>query len=305
MTVQQKQRILAEHKRRSENAENCSQTALAQWAKVEFKLHAAPSQTTISRLLKNAKTFNNLPICKSVSCKKLRSAAAPELEEALYKWICYHTNSGKQIDGPLTVHYAEKLQTEANKHRAADRQLALNFSDGWMSRFKTRYGLSFRKVHGEALSADDDAIAALLPGLRVIIMSYDPKDVWNADEFGLFFRQALGWTLSKKGRAPSGYKKDKTRITFLAACNATGTEKMPLMIIGNSCRPRPFGRKSGAELGFDYHYNSKAWMNKDLFFHGSSVSIITSEKPTAGVLFYLLTTALHMEKRMIFRLLTM
>lgn len=92
-----------------------------------------------------------------------------------------------------------------------------------------------------------------LPGISATIKSIHPNVVWNADEFGLFFRQVLGWTSSRNGRAPSGHKEDKTHITFLAACSSSLTEKMPFMIIGKSCRPHSFGRISGTELGFDYH----------------------------------------------------
>lgn len=46
--------------------------------------------------------------------------------------------------------------------------------------------------------------------------------------------------------------KDKTKITFLICCNSIGTEKRPLMIIMKSAKPRPFGKKTGEELGVDY-----------------------------------------------------
>jgi len=64
---------------------------------------------------------------------------------------------------------------------------------------------------------------------------------------------------------PAGHKKEKTRITCLACCNSDGTEKMPLMVIGSALNPRPFKKKSGQELGFDYHANKKAWMTTVLF----------------------------------------
>lgn len=75
-------------------------------------------------------------------------------------------------------------------------------------------------------------------------------------------------------------------LNVLAGCNASGTEKMPLMIIGKSSWPCPFGRKSAAELGFDNHHNVKDWMNKDIYLHGSSVWTIKSEEETASALCY-------------------
>jgi hypothetical protein len=63
----------------------------------------------------------------------------------------------------------------------------------------------------------------------------------------------------------SGQKKNKFRITLSFACNATGTEKLPLFFIGKSVRPQCFQKKSGKELGFNYQGNKKAWMTSALF----------------------------------------
>ena len=56
-----------------------------------------------------------------------------------------------------------------------------------MDRFKKRYGLAFRRFHGEALDADDNAIREHMPHIMKIVDTFAQKDVWNADEFGLFY----------------------------------------------------------------------------------------------------------------------
>lgn len=38
------------------------------------------------------------------------------------------------------------------------------------------------------------------------------------------------------------------------------------MVLGNALNPRVFEKKSGEQLGFDYHANKKAWMTTTLFF---------------------------------------
>lgn len=266
LSLQQKQAIVQEYNRRRARNIKCTQKAIGEWAQEKLRLSTVPNQSTVSRILKHAAEFKDLPAHQSAAFKKRRAPAAPKLEDALYKWICKHANEGKQINGPVTIAYARRLQTEANKHLPANKQLDLRFSEGWIERFKKRYGLCYRRVHGEALSADNAAITEHWPRLCRLMMTYEARDVWNADEFGLFFRQPLGWTLSPKEKKPSGHKKDKTRITFLPCCNSDGSEKMPLMIIGRSEKPRAFGKSSGCELGFDYHWNKKAWMNQHLFF---------------------------------------
>ena len=44
-----------------------------------------------------------------------------------------------------------------------------------------------------------------------------------------------------------------------------GSEKLPPMIIGKAQKPRTFHKKTGAQLGFYYWTNAKAWMTAKLY----------------------------------------
>jgi hypothetical protein len=67
-----------------------------------------------------------------------------------------------------------------------------------------------------------------LPSLQ---NKYHPKDMFNADECGLFFSQLLSHhnTLSKM-KAVVGGKKNKERITVLKCTNMDESEKMSLLV---------------------------------------------------------------------------
>ena len=65
----------------------------------------------------------------------------------------------------------------------------------------------------------------------------------------------------------SGLKANKTRLTIVVASNSDGSEKLLLLIIGKWEKPRAFNKNSGLSLGFDYHYNKRAWMTTEIF-HG-------------------------------------
>eukprot|EP00171_Calliarthron_tuberculosum_P003734 IDg3734t1 len=93
---------------------------------------------------------------------------------------------------------------------------------------------------------------------------YIMKDVFNADEHGHFYQLAPTPTIA--GGPMPGRKKQKSRLTYLACCNANSSEKFPLMVIGKAKKPRAFRGKTGQELGFDYYNNKKAWMTSVLFF---------------------------------------
>jgi len=62
-----------------------------------------------------------------------------------------------------------------------------------------------------------------------------------------------------------GKKKEKFHITVGFACNADGSERWPPIYIGKSKMPRCFQNKTGAQLGFYYRSNTKAWMTSELF----------------------------------------
>ena len=64
----------------------------------------------------------------------------------------------------------------------------------------------------------------------------------------------------------SGHKKDKSRITVLLGCNATGSEKLKPLVIRTAFNPRPFKNINRALLPVEYHANKKAWMRSDIFF---------------------------------------
>lgn len=70
-----------------------------------------------------------------------------------------------------------------------DKRVKINFTHVWYSRFKNRFHLSFRRVDGESASADDAAISSAMPSLLQIFSTYEQRDIGNADDVGLFYRQ--------------------------------------------------------------------------------------------------------------------
>ena len=63
-----------------------------------------------------------------------------------------------------------------------------------------------------------------------------------------------------------GKKKGKQRTTFLASCNADGTELYQLLVDGNAQNPRCFQGRDIANDGLVYRCSPKPWMNTSLFY---------------------------------------
>ena len=98
--------------------------------------------------------------------------------------------------------------------------------------------------------------------LPTILSKYDLNQVYNADDFGLFYRAQPNKSLHLKNENYVGGKHSKLRLTGLTAANAVG-EKLPLFVIGKSKKPRHF--KHIKHLPCRYRSQKKSWMDSILF----------------------------------------
>ncbi|XP_022162736.1 tigger transposable element-derived protein 6-like [Myzus persicae] len=99
--------------------------------------------------------------------------------------------------------------------------------------------------------------------VAALIKKYNPDDVFNADEAGVFFQLEPKRTLAQKEDKCVGGKASKQRITALFCCNKSGTEKRKILIIGKSAKLRCF--KNCKSLPCIYKFNKKAWMTQIIF----------------------------------------
>ncbi|XP_025410373.1 jerky protein homolog-like [Sipha flava] len=113
-------------------------------------------------------------------------------------------------------------------------------SRGWLDNFKHRHGIKRLKITGEKLSWDEASIEPFRNELQLVINenNLDLEQIYNADESGLFWRMLPEHTLtsSHEKNAP-GRKIIKARITFMPCANASGTYKLPLLVIETAQKP--------------------------------------------------------------------
>ena len=189
--------------------------------------------------------------------QRQRKVTYPQLEERLFEWVLNFQNSG-QLNGEALKAKAAEIASHLYPG-----ETTLAFSSGWLHKFKKRHGIQQVVVHGESGSADIAAIKEVLPELRQLVSSYALDDVFNVDETGLFFRMQASRFLATKQL--EGKKVDKQRLTVVACANASGSEKLPLWIVGKYARPRCFKHINVSSLGCEYRANANAWMNAMLF----------------------------------------
>ncbi|XP_040358278.1 tigger transposable element-derived protein 6 [Ixodes scapularis] len=223
-------------------------------SEVARELGLAPS--TLNSIVARRKEIEAKAPFYQPGFKQARGAKHAKLEEALLVWFKQARASCVNIDGGIL---REKAQEIADRLDIAD----FTCSNGWVDRFRKRHGISYRAVSGEAASVDPICVEAFKSSLPSIIAEYHPRDVFNADEAGLFFNVQPTKSLSLKGEACHGGKSSKERLTVLLCCNEDGSEMMKPWVIGKFRNPRCL--KNLRRMPCHYRNNTRAWMTSALF----------------------------------------
>lgn len=135
------------------------------------------------------------------------------------------------------------------QYKSADKP---TFSHGWLQGYKRRHGIRSYNIHGEAASHNNSPEALQrIEEIRALCKKYELSNILNMDETGLFWKSTPTRTLATQKL--SGKKQEKDRITIAVTCNADGSERYPLWIIGRSKNPRCF-QKGVAHRGLHFHY---------------------------------------------------
>ncbi|RIB13399.1 DDE superfamily endonuclease-domain-containing protein [Gigaspora rosea] len=212
----------------------------------ELAKHYQIGRSTVSDILK-----------EKTQKKKFRGPKWPKLEEALGLWVDNALAMYQDIDGNILK---EKAKFFAEKLNIDD----FGQSEGWLSGFKKRCGLRSFKKHGESASApSEESMANDRAKLQQLLSDYELRDIWNADETGLFWKMEPARTLARSQIA--GHKKEKARVTIFCAINASGTEKMKLSFIHKYKAPRAMKNLNYNNLPVYYFWNKKSWMQVNIF----------------------------------------
>lgn len=134
-------------------------------------------------------------------------------------------------------------------------------------------------MRGEKLSNDSESAEDFSRYLKEKIASENLilDNIYNADESGIYWRTIVSCTLSQKIEEDvSGRKEKKDRLTALFCSNASGRNRIPLLLIGKSNIPLCLRNLVSKEkkgnclkkldcLGVVYTNQKSAWMSQHIF----------------------------------------
>ncbi|KFV93313.1 Tigger transposable element-derived protein 4, partial [Eurypyga helias] len=189
--------------------------------------------------------------------KRLRTAFYTDLEEALVKWYRIAQCLNVPVNGPM-------LRLKANDFAQKLGHSDFKCSNGWLDRFKSRYGLVFRAQPIEAAATTTvDAPTPWYQNVLPYLNDYQPKNMFYIQETGLLYQMLPHNTFAFKGETCSVGKRSEERITVAVGANMDGSEKLPLLVIGKTKNPHCF--KDVKSLPVDYEASDAAWMTSSVF----------------------------------------
>ena len=117
----------------------------------------------------------------ALSSKRVRVVTHPDVERTLILWVHHMESKGETVTGPML---REKRKRFEDLFKVPDAERL--HGDGWLSPFCRAYKIKGYKRHGEAGSADPDAVEAEQKCIQELMKKFAPKDQWNFDETSLF-----------------------------------------------------------------------------------------------------------------------
>lgn len=188
--------------------------------------------------------------------QRVRPGKFPEIDELVLEFFKQCRAANIPVSGPMLINKALEI---GRKMEVKD----CLFSAGWLHKFKIRNGITCHMLSGESKSVPLETVEEWFKILPDKIAGYEPKNIFNCDETGLFYHLLPSRTLSVKGEPCYGAKKSKERLTILLCTNSDGSEKLTPFVVGKYKNPRCF--KNIKTLPVLYDFNKKAWMTGKIF----------------------------------------
>ena len=125
--------------------------------------------------------------------KRHRDPTRLQVDAALFQWFAAARSQSIPISGEVLKAKAEELSKQL------DPDMEWTCSSGWLSRWKVRHNIKNRVVSGENAAVDKDACDDWKRRkLQAVLRRYEPSDIFNADETGLYYQTKLILYLAKR-----------------------------------------------------------------------------------------------------------
>ena len=202
--------------------------------------------------------------CMNPKRKRMeKKRTSDEMENKLLQFIHACRENNCIVTGPIVQAMALRIAQDVAG------QEGFKASNGWLESFRVRHHIVSRALSGERASAPvEHAENYKANTLPEILSLYQPCDVLNADEIGLFWEQSGRKTLTREDADKAGAKMSKKRITVLLTAAMDGT-LLAMEVVKQYLHPRAFSsiKQDLKRLPpcISWSASKKGWMTSDIF----------------------------------------
>jgi hypothetical protein len=128
----------------------------------------------------------------------------------------------------------------------------ISFATSWRSRMTQEYNITYCNLKGEAGSVDMDAIAGRMEEIRNICSGFEPENIYNCDETGLYLKELSTHSYTME-ELTSGVKPERgaSRVSILFCVNATGSSLVRAATV-EALRPLVMGKYMGMSYQLEF-----------------------------------------------------
>lgn len=176
------------------------------------------NRSTICSILKNKdKIKEYVENCGNMSSKivsKRHGIVMDEMEKSLSYWISDQNQKNVPMCTSMIQERALSLHKDWKARLKDDSNTVFHASNGWFSKFKTRYSLHNVKFTGESADADGDAAKDFISSLSKIIEDgkYTSSQIFNVDETGLLWKKMPNRTFLSKDESVAPDNENSIKI---------------------------------------------------------------------------------------------
>uniref|UniRef100_H3AVG9 HTH CENPB-type domain-containing protein n=1 Tax=Latimeria chalumnae TaxID=7897 RepID=H3AVG9_LATCH len=253
----------------------------------ELAMEFGIGKTQVGAILKKKRTYLDEWGKNANSDAKRLCIRSPYEEVNVLTWQWYQRARAPNlpISGPL-------IAEQALKFAASLGLSTFKASDGWLSNFKKKHKLTGAVASGESVDVDKDTCDDWLARLPDITQGYQPRDIFNLDETGVFYRALPDRSLAPTEEERDGSRHCKDRLTACLLVNQCG-EFEKTLVIGRSAKPRCFRNIKLEDLPVVYKHNKKACMTNDIYNDYLTAFDKRMERQERQVLLFLDRTPSH------------
>uniref|UniRef100_A0A182VQY8 HTH CENPB-type domain-containing protein n=1 Tax=Anopheles minimus TaxID=112268 RepID=A0A182VQY8_9DIPT len=207
------------------------------------------------KIISNKDTTKQQCLQGKGNVRRNRSAEFPNVERCLLHWISQRIDRGLPLEGPAIK---EKAKLFSVKLGIND----FSASNGWLDGFKKRQGLIFsRSQHGETEKADSTVGkhgTDVTDCFTNLLDEYEANDIYSITETGLFYKCTPDQIANYREKDCREGENAQERLTVLLCANLTGTDKLPILVIGQPDRSECLKEKDDHILAYETNWDKLA-----------------------------------------------